>query len=91
MNSIISGIRFLNKAIYDDSDRPNRIVQMNGSHALYSVIVIEKFKVKIVYAIYPMFYYTSRHYGMNVCINEFLSDNSGAFWFELGLVTFLFF
>ena len=42
-----------------DSDITNRIVQINGSRASYSVIVVEKFKVKIVHAIYHMAYKSS--------------------------------
>ena len=41
---------------------------MNGSHASYSVIVIEKCNIKIVYAIYPMVY-TSRYYGIMQIMN----------------------
>ena len=38
------------------------ILQIDGSLASYTIIVIEKFNVKTVYAIYPMAN-TSRHYG----------------------------
>ena len=48
-----------------DFDTTNRIVQMNGSHASYSVIVIEKCNVKIVNAIYAMVY-TARYYGISI-------------------------
>ena len=42
----------LNKAILGDSNRSNRIVQMNILHAIYSVLkVIEIFYAKFVYAI----------------------------------------
>ena len=62
--SIIFPTRSLNKVIYMDSDRTNRIVQTNVLHVIYSVIVIYIFNVKVVYAIYPRVY-TSRHYGIN--------------------------
>ena len=54
--STIFSIRSLNKVILDNSDRPNRIVQMNILCVLYSVIVIKVFDVKVVYAIYPILY-----------------------------------
>ena len=49
--SIIFPTRSLNKIILDDSDRPNKIVQMNVLHAIYSVIVLYIIEVKVVYAI----------------------------------------
>ena len=49
--------------ILQNSDRPNRIVQMNILHVIYSVIGIQIFGVKVVYAIYPRVY-TSRNYGI---------------------------
>ena len=55
---------------------------MNESHASYSVIVIEKFYVKIVYAIYSMAY-TSRHYGIKI-INELNDLNQRIRDYNLG-------
>ena len=40
LNSVISTIKSLNRVILDDYDRPNRIVQINGLHVIYSVLVI---------------------------------------------------
>ena len=42
-----------NVRIIGDSDRPNRIVQMNILHFIYSVTVIWIFDVKFMYSIYP--------------------------------------
>ena len=64
MTSIIFPNRSLNKVILEDSNKPNRIVQLKVSHATKSVIVIEIFDIKVVYAIYPRVY-TSRHYGIS--------------------------
>ena len=52
LTSIISRIKSLNKVFLDYSYRPQRNVQMNVLHAVYSVIVIEIIDAKIVYAIY---------------------------------------
>ena len=57
--------------ISDDSNKPNRIVQMNGLHASYNTIVIEIFDVKIVNAINSRVY-TSRRYG--ILFSDFKSD-----------------
>ena len=46
----------------NDSDKSNSIVQINISHVLFSVRIIEIFEIKIVNAINPRVY-TSRHYG----------------------------
>ena len=62
MASIIFPNKSLDKVILEVSNRPNRIVQMNVLHAIYSVIVLEIFEVKVVYAIYP-WVYTSMQYG----------------------------
>ena len=40
LTSIMSRIKSLNKVILDDFNRPNRIVQMNVLHVIYSVIII---------------------------------------------------
>ena len=42
----------LSKVILDDSDRSNSIVQINVLHAIYSVIIIQIFDVKVVYEIH---------------------------------------
>ena len=49
-------IKSLKKVILVNSDRLNRIVQINESYDIYSVKVIELFDVEIVYAIYPRVY-----------------------------------
>ena len=53
-----------------DSDKTNRIAQMNGSHASYNVIVIPIFNVKIVYAIFPRVFH---------CIFNFFMRFDGVF------------
>ena len=63
VTSIISRIKYLNKVILDDSDRPNKTVQMNVLNSKYSIIVIKIFNVKITYVIYCKLN-TSRHYGI---------------------------
>ena len=63
LNLNIARIQFLSKIILDDSDKPNRIVQMNGLHATYSYSHINVYDVKVMYTIYPMIY-ISRHYGI---------------------------
>ena len=45
LNLNISIIKLLSKVILDDSNKPNRIVQMNVLHATYSDIVIYKYLV----------------------------------------------
>ena len=62
--SIIFPTRSLNKVVLDNYNRPNRIVQMNVLHVIYSVIVIEIFDEKVVYEIYPRVY-KLRHSGMH--------------------------
>ena len=49
--SIIFLTRSLNKVILGDSIGPNMIVQINGLHVLYNVLVIQIFDVKVLYAI----------------------------------------
>ena len=68
----------LNTANYDDSDRPNSVVQMDGSHASYSAIFIENCNVKIMYAIYSHVN-TSMHCGRFFSLNSFYFkwDESG--------------
>ena len=46
LNLIILRIKSLNKVILEDSDRPNRIVQINAIHVKYSVIFFKIFDAK---------------------------------------------
>ena len=53
MTSIIRRTKWLNPVTYTNFVRPRKIVQVNTLHSLYDIIVIEIFKVKFVYTIYP--------------------------------------
>ena len=51
LNSIISRIKSLNKVILYDSYGPNRIVQINVVHDIFSDIFIKILDAKVLYAI----------------------------------------
>ena len=73
--------------ILDDSNRPNSFVQINVLHAVYSVIFVQIFDAKIVYAIYPRVY-TSRHCGTLLFEHELVWL---MLWLLLNRIVFVFF